>query len=174
MDPIATRPQSKREALDGALADAVARMRNEAAVAAGCFVGMREALAAAPDAEACAYLVKKLVATALSSWTPPTSDPEAFHACAQRAGFAVSLYGKNAAVVRENAYPTSAGPLMKSICRAFADDVLKPGLARLRSFKKPDPHARALMDNLADLVKLGSLEAPTSPKVPPAPRFVIK
>jgi hypothetical protein len=127
----------------------------------------------APDVEVAVFLAKKLVATALSSWTPPTADPDAFVAVAKRAGFDVVVYGAGKhpgpAVVREPAYSTSTGPLLRSIARAFAADVLTPVIQKWRE-KAPDD---AFFANLADLVRAGSLEAPSSPKLSASPRFAV-
>lgn len=170
---IATRPLDKQEALDHSLAEAVLCVRNDPRVASTSFVAMRDTLAAAPDAETLCRLLKKLVATALSSWTPATCDPQAFAVAASAAGFAVATYGPTATVVREPAYSTTTGPLLKSVCRAFASEVLKPALKRLRAFKKASPETTTFAKHLGTLVRAGSLEASTTPKIAPAPRFAV-
>lgn len=171
---IATRPLDKREALDQSLAEAVLCMRNDPKVAMTSFVAMRDTLASAPDAETLCRLLKKLTATALSSWTAATCAPEAFAVVAAAAGFSVATYGPTATVVREPAYPSTTGPLLKSVCRAFAAEVLKPGLKRLRTFKKASAETKAFATHLPALVRTGSLEDSTTPKIPPAPRFAIE
>ena len=173
MDPIATRPQSKREALDQALAEAVARVKNDPATAGAAFEAMRDTLLASPSVELCRDLLKKLVATALSSWTPPTADPEAFAAVAKRAGFDVVIYGAGKhpgpAVVREPGYPSTTGPLLRSVCRAFATTVLAPVHAHLAAGAPGD----AFVASFAELLRTGSAEAPSTPKSAPAPRFAL-
>lgn len=177
----ATRPLEKREALDQALAEAVERLRNEPSLASACFAAMSEALCSAPDAITCRDLLKKLVATALSSWTPPTVEPEAFAAAARDARFAVATYpaGKNPgpAVVREPAYATGLGPdrpLLKPLARSFCLEVLVPARKHLRALQAKDEDTLALVEHLGRLVRTGSLEAPTAPRLPSHPRFPLE
>ncbi|MBI1947406.1 MAG: hypothetical protein HYS27_17055 [Deltaproteobacteria bacterium] len=171
MEPIATRPQETKEALDQALAEAVSLVRNDPASAKGPFDAMRDSLLSARDPAVCVPLVKKLVATALSSWTPPTADPPAFAAAAAAAGFDVVVYaaGKHPgpAVVREPSYPSARGPLLRSVCRAFADDVLTPVYRHLQEIAAKEP----FVVHFAELVRAGSLEAPAKPAAAPSPRF---
>lgn len=174
----ATRPVEKREALDQALAEAVLRLKNEPSQASACFSAMAEALCSAPDALTGRQLLKKLVATALSSWTPPTADPAAFAAAAADARFAVATYpaGKNPgpAVVRETSYTTTLGPdrpLLKGLARSFCSDVLVPARTHLRGLASQDDDIRALLEHLPRLMRSGSLEAPTAPRLPSHPRF---
>jgi hypothetical protein len=173
-----TRPLEQNVALDQALGEAVERMRNEPTVAKECFTAMREALTTSRDPLACVALLRKLTATALSSWTPPTIDPDAFKRAADQAGFVVARYpaGKlegGPVVVREPSYKTALDrPLLKSIARSFCVDVLAPALAHLRTLELDGP-TKAFVDGFPELVRAGSLEAPTSPKLPPTSRFAI-
>src|SRR4051812_19708415 len=93
MDPIATRPQSKKDVLDQALAEAVSLVKNDPAAVKAPFEAMRDSILSSRDVGVCVPLARKLVATALSSWTPPSADPTAFAAAAQSAGFDVVIYG---------------------------------------------------------------------------------
>ncbi len=176
---VDTRPVEPRSVLDEALAEAVLRVRNEPARAADCFTAMRDTLVSAPDPQTCRDLLKKLVATALSAWTPPTSDPEGFAAAARDAGFLVQICGAGKhpgpAVVRELAYPVAtSSPLFRSLCRSFADDVLVPVRRHLAlTSSKSDAATRAFVEHLPALVRAGSREAPLTPQGASTSRFVI-
>lgn len=179
---ISTRPLDRVEALDQSLAEAVARVRNDPAAAKACFAAMRDSIASAPNADAWLQLVKKLVATALTHWTPATLDPAGFAAAADAAGFKTATYGKptiTSAVVREPVYASGAGVLNRSICKAFTNDVLKLALQRMRGFKKASAEARTFADHMPALLRAGSLDeqglAPRTSggQVVPLPRFTL-
>lgn len=179
---ISTRPLDRVEALDQSLSEAVARVRNDPAAAKAAFAAMRESIATAPDANAWLVLVKKLVATALTHWTPTTRDPEGFAAAADAAGFKTATYGKpvtTSAVVREPLYASGAGVLNRSICKSFTDEVLKLALQRQRGFKKPSAEVQAFAKHMPALLRTGSLDeqglAPRTSggQVLPQPRFAL-
>lgn len=176
---ISTRPLDRVEALDQSLSEAVARVRNDPAAAKAAFAAMRDSIATAPDAKAWLQLVKKLVATALTHWTPATLDAAGFAAAAEAAGFKVATYGKNTTVVREPVYASGAGVLNRSICKSFSDDVLKLALQRQRGFKKPSAEVQAFAKHMPTLLRTGSLDEQglasrtTGGQVVALPRFSI-
>jgi hypothetical protein len=97
-----------------------------------------------------------------------------------RARFTVARYpaGKTQGptVVREPSYPTSLSaesPMLKSVCRLFSLEVLAPVWRHLKSYPRLDDDTRAFVENLPALVRTGSLEAPTSPRLPSTSRFTI-
>jgi hypothetical protein len=181
MTGINTRQVPESDTLLQTLGEAIARVRNEPTSATQAFSAMSEGLLGCQDGALVCALLRRLVATALASWTPPTAEPARFTEVAALARFHVVSYpaglSVTAAVVREPRFPTSLSaeqPLLKSLARELCESVLQPVWKHAQGLGPFDDDGTAFLQHLPALLAAGSMEAPTTPRLPPTPRLQLR